>query len=264
MQTGEENNFFIGESLTTPVAFGNGKSWGDQPGRLPVRRTPCSVEPLPPREVVRAPPWENFRLVNIEEREPWVGRGFYSFSSSPQAPSPRAASPRRPKPETLPPPGRREFTDFVALVARPGDTFSSLAAEHFGDASLSWFVAEFNGIDTLEPGAALVMPRKVPNPGGLTPGGYQTVPVLVYHKFSRSVANPMTVRESDFEAQMRFLKEKGYHVTRWNNSSVFELPAPMPKVGRDHHRRWVAVQYDIAFRSSESTGTGDSFSPISP
>jgi peptidoglycan/xylan/chitin deacetylase (PgdA/CDA1 family) len=162
-----------------------------------------------------------------------------------------AAPPRRPaEPEVPRPlPSRREFPDFVALVARPGDTFSSLAAEHLGDASLSWFVAEFNGIDTLEPGAALVIPRKVPNPGGLTPGGYQTVPVLVYHRFSASVANPMTVRERDFEDQMRFLKEKGYHVIPMEQFFGFlnyQRPLPKKSVVITIDDGWRSA-YDIAF-----------------
>jgi peptidoglycan/xylan/chitin deacetylase (PgdA/CDA1 family) len=178
-------------------------------------------------------------------------RGFFSLLLlAASALAACVASPRRPEPEAPPPlPSRREFTDFVALVARPGDTFSSLAAEHLGDASLSWFVAEFNGIGTLEPGAALVIPRKVPNPGGLTPGGYQTVPVLVYHRFSRSEANPMTVRESDFEAQMRFLKEKGYHVIpmeRFFGFLKYQHPVPRKSVVITIDDGWRSA-YDIAF-----------------
>ncbi|MBP2689253.1 MAG: Polysaccharide deacetylase [Deltaproteobacteria bacterium] len=161
-----------------------------------------------------------------------------------------AASPHRPEPEVRRRiQSKREFPDFVALVARPGDTFSSLAAEHMGDASLSWFVAEFNGIDTLAPGSALVIPRKAPNPGGLIPGGFQTVPVLVYHKFSRSAADLMTVRESDFEAQMRFLKEKGYHVIpmdRFFGFLNYRHPVPRKSVVITIDDGWRSA-YDIAF-----------------
>jgi len=159
-----------------------------------------------------------------------------------------AASPPRPE-DRRPPPSSRKFPDFTAVIARPGDTFSSLAAEHLGDSSLSWFLAEFNGIDTLKPGAALVVPRKIPNPGGLTPRGYQTVPVLVYHKFSKTVADEMTVRESDFEAQMRFLKENGYRVIPMDDFFAFlsyERPVPRKSVVITFDDGWRSA-YDIAF-----------------
>jgi peptidoglycan/xylan/chitin deacetylase (PgdA/CDA1 family) len=42
--------------------------------------------------------------------------------------------------------------------------------------------------------------------------GYQTVPVLSYHRFSKTEQDSMTVTEMAFEKQMRFLKENGYRV----------------------------------------------------
>jgi len=41
---------------------------------------------------------------------------------------------------------------------------------------------------------------------------HQNVRVLVYHKLSKNKAHRMTVRESVFGAQMRFLRENGYRV----------------------------------------------------
>ena len=106
----------------------------------------------------------------------------------------------------------RIFQDFVAVIARPGDTFSSLASEYWQDSSLAGFISEFNGITSLEPGQELVIPLQPLEKGGLTFQGYQTIPVIVYHKFSKKKADRMTVRESVFESQMRFLSENGYRV----------------------------------------------------
>ena len=106
----------------------------------------------------------------------------------------------------------RIFQDFVAVIARPGDTFSSLASEYLQDSSLAGFISEFNGITSLEPGQELVIPLQPYEKGGLTFQGYQTIPVIVYHKFSKNKADRMTVRESVFESQMRFLSENGYRV----------------------------------------------------
>lgn len=102
--------------------------------------------------------------------------------------------------------------DFVAVIVQRGDTFSSLAKTHLGDPSKDWLISEFNGGPTLSPGQELIIPLKDFNKGGLSLTGYQTVPVLCYHKFSKTESDPMTVTEKDFEDQMKFLREKGYRV----------------------------------------------------
>ncbi|MFJ2362280.1 polysaccharide deacetylase family protein [Pseudomonas sp. NPDC087697] len=38
------------------------------------------------------------------------------------------------------------------------------------------------------------------------------VPILVYHRFSQTLDDSMTVRMSTFETQLRFLHEHGYHI----------------------------------------------------
>jgi peptidoglycan/xylan/chitin deacetylase (PgdA/CDA1 family) len=38
------------------------------------------------------------------------------------------------------------------------------------------------------------------------------LPILVYHRFGPSAADSMTVRTSQFEAQLKYLKDNGYHV----------------------------------------------------
>jgi class 3 adenylate cyclase len=68
-----KGNFFIGESLDAACRLQEMAN----PGEIVISRDVyrsveplVSVEPLPPREVVQgATPWENFRLVKIEERE---------------------------------------------------------------------------------------------------------------------------------------------------------------------------------------------------
>jgi len=135
---------------------------------------------------------------------------------TPPPPTPLPApSPPSPVPAPVPSeilPHGRIFPDFVAVIVRPGDTFSSLASEYLKDSSLAWFISEFNGITSLKPGQELVIPRQPFEKGGLSLQGYQTIPVIVYHKFSKNKADRMTVRESVFEAQMRFLKDNGYRV----------------------------------------------------
>ena len=106
----------------------------------------------------------------------------------------------------------RSFPDFIAVIAEPGDTLSSLALEYLGDSSMDWFISQFNGITSLSPGQEVAIPLKAYEKGGLTFTGYRTVPVLCYHKFSKTKDDQMTVRESTFKEQMQYLKEQGFRV----------------------------------------------------
>lgn len=106
----------------------------------------------------------------------------------------------------------RVFDDFVAVIVQPQDTLASLADTYLHDPSKGWFIADFNGITTPQPGQVVIIPLEPYNRGGLSPRGYQTVPILCYHKFSKTVSDKMTVRKEAFEKQMRFLRDKGYHV----------------------------------------------------
>jgi len=54
----------------------------------------------------------------------------------------------------------RSFPDFIAVIAEPDDTLSSLALEYLGDSSMDWFISEFNGIKSLSPGQEVIIPLK--------------------------------------------------------------------------------------------------------
>ncbi|MGC2062012.1 MAG: polysaccharide deacetylase family protein [Thermodesulfovibrionales bacterium] len=136
------------------------------------------------------------------------------------------------------------FPPFVAVTVREGDTLSSLASTHLHDASRAWLIADFNDITTLYPGQMLIIPLKDYESGGLTAKGYQTVPVLSYHKFSNSKADKMTVTASAFEEQMKFLKDKGYRVITLDQLFDFlDFKAQIPK-------RSVVITIDDGWRSA--------------
>jgi peptidoglycan/xylan/chitin deacetylase (PgdA/CDA1 family) len=102
--------------------------------------------------------------------------------------------------------------DFVIVKTTAQDTFSSLAAYYLKDPKKGWLIAEFNRTTTLIPGQELIIPSSPFNKGGLKAEGYQTVPVLVYHNFSKKRSDKTAVGQDDFEAQMKYLKQNGYHV----------------------------------------------------
>lgn len=129
-------------------------------------------------------------------------------------------------------------------VAETDESAASLAARYLGDSSKAWFVQEFNEKKTFHPGETFVVPLEDYRKGGLTLRGFQTVPVLTYHKFSDTVSDPMTVTASAFEAQMRFLKDNGYHVIPLD--SLFDFMALKKQVPR----KAVVITIDDGWRSA--------------
>jgi peptidoglycan/xylan/chitin deacetylase (PgdA/CDA1 family) len=151
--------------------------------------------------------------------------------------------PREPSPYV------RRYPDFVAVIVRPGDTLSSLAARYLDDPSLDWRIAEFNGISAPRAGEAVIIPLKPLDAGGVSPRGYQTVPVLAYHKFSKHLSDRMTVREDAFEAQMAFLEKNGYRVIPLDGLFEFlkgKRPLPRKSVVITFDDGWRSM-YDIAY-----------------
>ncbi len=133
---------------------------------------------------------------------------------------------------------------YVIVTAKPGDTFSSLAAKHMRNTSLGWMIADINGVDVLKPGQTLVIPVIPLERGGLTPAGYQTVPILTYHKLSENGADAVTVTRKSFDDQMMFLKKHGYNVISLDDFYDFlELREPLP-------RKSVVITFDDGWRST--------------
>jgi len=109
-------------------------------------------------------------------------------------------------------PRERVFSDFVIVRTNAEDDFPSLAARYLNDPEKGWQIAEFNNIASLRRGQELVIPLRPFQWGGLKTAGYQTVPVLAYHGFSKDKSDRLTVTEAAFKEQMRYLKENDYHV----------------------------------------------------
>jgi peptidoglycan/xylan/chitin deacetylase (PgdA/CDA1 family) len=136
------------------------------------------------------------------------------------------------------------FQDFVAVIAREGDTWSSLAARYLYDPQLDWLITHFNEGETIAPGQGVIIPRKPFGLGGLSLQGYQTVPILTYHQFSATESNKMTVTKSAFLEQMRFLKENDYRVITLDQLFDFlDFKAPIP-------RKSVVITIDDGWRST--------------
>ncbi len=103
--------------------------------------------------------------------------------------------------------------DFRFVQVKSGETLQSLAQTHLGSSSLAWRIAEFNGVSSVAPGRELIIPLHPFRPGGLTAVGHQLVPVLSYHNFTSGISHSkLTVSAEDFDAQMGYLQDHGFHV----------------------------------------------------
>lgn len=100
---------------------------------------------------------------------------------------------------------------YMVVVAGRGETPESLAEAFLGDPGQSWRIEDANGGATIEPGQQVVIPRISFNSVGVFANGYQTVPVLSYHRFGAGKGK-LSVAQQQFEEQMAYLKNNGYRV----------------------------------------------------
>ena len=109
---------------------------------------------------------------------------------------------------------------FVLYATGPNETLSSLARRFLGSDERAWEIAKFNGITQAEPGKIVAIPLRPLNPGGVSITGFQTVPILCYHRFGAK-ASKMVVTPEAFGAQLDYLARNGYHVVRLSQLGDF-------------------------------------------
>lgn len=104
--------------------------------------------------------------------------------------------------------------DYAVILAAPSDTtYEALAERYLKDGNLAYIIADFNKNKDIRPDSKIVIPLKPANPGGLYPGGYQVVPVLCYHQFSKKkTRTKIAVSAEMFDTQMAYLRDNGYSV----------------------------------------------------
>jgi peptidoglycan/xylan/chitin deacetylase (PgdA/CDA1 family) len=136
--------------------------------------------------------------------------------------------------------------DFAIVVARKGDDLAILAERYLGDRSKSWWIGEFNGINEVRPGSTVVIPLRPHNRLGVYANGFQTVPILCYHRFGNKFSK-LAVTAAAFDAQMDFLARNGYHVIPLSRINAFlEGKEPLP-------RKSVIITIDDGYRSTYET-----------
>jgi peptidoglycan/xylan/chitin deacetylase (PgdA/CDA1 family) len=169
-------------------------------------------------------------------------------ATAPPAPSPTppvAATTPAPAAPVAPPPLPEMFAsdDFIVVLAKDGDTAESLAARHLGDKAKGWVIEDYMGARAFTAGQQVIIPARPWNPTGVEATGYQLVPILCYHNLGPQSKGRLVLGVSQFEQQMRYLKDNGYRVIRLSDFIEWlQLKRQLPK-------RAVVVTFDDGYRA---------------
>ena len=139
--------------------------------------------------------------------------------------------------------------DYILYELEGNETPESLALRFLGDKKKKWVIEDNNEGVRYEQGQLIVIPLKEKERGGLTVNGYQKVPILTYHRFSKKSKSRLSIPPQVFNQQMAYLKENGYRVIPLSDLVAFmEFRKALPKkalvITIDDGYRSV---YDIAF-----------------
>ena len=156
------------------------------------------------------------------------------------APGPApAAAPGKPPPR----PAAYQSEDFIVTFAQPGDTPETLAERFLGGADKGWMIEDYTGLRAFAPGQEVVIPRRPWNPAGVTPGGYQIVPILTYHNLAEQAKGRLVLAAASFREQMRYLKSNGYRVVSLADFVEYT------RLNRQLPQRAVVLTFDDGYRA---------------
>ncbi len=133
---------------------------------------------------------------------------------------------------------------YVVYASAIKPSAAELASEFLGDSGKSWIIEEANQPDGRPSERAIVIPLAVKNKGGLRREGFQTIPVLTYHRFGDNCDSPLCMPADVFDRQMRYLKENAFHtVTPEELLAFLHYRQPLP-------RKSVWITMDDGYRST--------------
>lgn len=150
-----------------------------------------------------------------------------------------------PTSSAIPPPDKNLFRseDYVVYRLSKAETPADLAERFLGDKKRAWVIEEANQGGIFESGRSVIIPLKDRNKGGLTAEGFQTIPILAYHRFAENCKSPLCMPVHIFELQMRYLKKNGYSVLTPEELLTFlEYHQSLP-------RKSVLITMDDGYRS---------------
>ncbi len=102
--------------------------------------------------------------------------------------------------------------EYVLTNLEKGGSLGQLAKIHLGDEKLTWKIEDANEQNAFTDGSLITVPLTEKHRGGLFEQGYQSVPILCYHKFGPNQNSPLAIPTAIFDAQMKYLTDNGYRV----------------------------------------------------
>jgi len=155
------------------------------------------------------------------------------------------------KPGIFPTVGKKPVyrsADFVLVPKNQAGSPENLARRYLQDPGKAWMIEEANAKVPYASDDYFVVPLKQSNRGGLQADGFQTVPILTYHRFAEQCSSPLCMPREIFDRQMRYLKENGYHVvTPVDLLAFLQYRQPLPQ-------KSVVITMDDGYRSVYQIG----------
>lgn len=121
--------------------------------------------------------------------------------------------------------------EYYVLKLRNGQSLADAAEAFLGDRNASWQLQEVNALASPGPGDFVAVPKLGINFTGVYSDGYRTIPILCYHQFSAAgpSANKLELRAADFEAQLRYLKDRNFSTLSFAElNDIMRSKRPMP------------------------------------
>jgi peptidoglycan/xylan/chitin deacetylase (PgdA/CDA1 family) len=134
--------------------------------------------------------------------------------------------------------------EYVVGKFQKNETPDTLAEKFLGDREKSWVIEDANEDVSLKKNKIIIIPLKEKNKAGLTADGFQVVPILCYHRFSKDCESPLCLPVDLFKQQMRYLSENGYRVITFGQLIDFlEYREALPQ-------KAVIISIDDGYRST--------------
>ena len=154
----------------------------------------------------------------------------------------------------------------MIVRVRPGDTPSTLARRYLNDVSKAWMIKAYNNDAAMTPNGAVLIPRAPFRLGGLTPDGFQNVPVLAYLDPGAESSTAERAFAATFRQHMTWLKKNGYAALSPSQLLQFlnysgQLPEKSIFITADMQSRWfydymAPVLKELGFTATVFVATG--------
>ena len=114
------------------------------------------------------------------------------------------------QPVKAPVPSVYQSKNYILYARNRHDSLEDLARQYYGSKSEIWRIEDAYDPDSPGSAAFITIPLKEKNKGGLFADGYQSVPILCYHKFIPNDPSPLNTPPDIFRRHLAFLKDNGF------------------------------------------------------